>query len=59
MDVHILLSPNPVKSNAKIQLDDGQYQIQSQEYAYALIGRLQRDSNNRKIKSLHIKFMCR
>jgi len=32
MDVHIQLDPNPMKSIAKIQLDIGQYHIQSQEY---------------------------
>jgi len=33
MDVHIQLDPNPIKSIAKIQLDIGQYHIQSQEYS--------------------------
>jgi len=33
MDVHIQLDPNPMKSIAKIQLDIGQYHIQSQEYS--------------------------
>ena len=32
MDVHIQLDPNPMESIAKIQLDIGQYHIQSQEY---------------------------
>jgi len=32
MDIHIQLDPNPMKSIAKIQLDIGQYHIQSQEH---------------------------
>ena len=37
MDVHIQLDPNPMKSIAKIQLDIGQYHIQSQEYLWLVL----------------------